>query len=266
MKEMTAEELYDMGWKNFMQAENGLVYINKGKSFEMSDYIYASVPISHRKQKNYGYINLKKRFHSGYQFSYNENLRPTVEGVSYHFFNLDEFYKIFFKKIKNNKKNDSKIRNFIETKILRDNQNSMSKEEIAIVRSKWKLIQIGLEVGLVGRKSKEDEPTVVLDSPDDPEKESLYRSVFKAGDFIELDASSFVDMDEVDKLESLRRLEKEKRNPNKIKRTDIAKLLGIDKNTLYKLNAEIKNNEAHQKAKDKLNNYIDLYLYKKYLA
>ena len=68
----------------------------------------------------------------------------------------------------------------------------------------------------------------------------------------------------VDNLHSLESMKNEKENSSHIKRTDIAKLLDINKDTLYKLDAKIKKDNC-QKSLKKLDDYIDLYLLRKYL-
>ena len=93
----------------------------------------------------------------------------------------------------------------------------------------------------------------------------MFLSIYKAKNFIELDKSSFIDMEALDNLVSLKKIKQEKESSQNIKRTDIAKLLSIDKDTLYKLDRKIKK-ENCQKSKKKLDNYIDLYLFRKYLG
>lgn len=247
------DRLFDMGWKNYAQLEGSYVILGRdGNTFCGSPYTYLEeVKITNREYLAKGYVNAEKVYHNGHCISGEGKM---VDGIPYRSLREEDAEDIHA---------DRGIMKMLKQVFGTD---SVTVSDIkAQFEDRWIIIKYKDEVGFVAQRDDRD-GGYLIDAAN-PLLKDLFLSIYKVQKFIELDISSFVNMDEVDKLKSLELLEAERdsEKEKKISRVKIAELLDMDKDTLYKLDKKIKDSNC-PKSQKKLDNYIDLYLYRKYLA
>lgn len=247
------DRIFDFGWKNYARIEGSFVILGRDeKGYFDSPYMYLEeIKITNREHPIEAYVNAEKLYHNGHCISGEGEM---IDDTPYRSLSEEDTKEIH---------SDKDIMERLK-EVFKIESVQVSDIE-ALYGDRWMIVKYKSEIGFIAQKEENKDEYLI--NATDTALEDMFLSIYKVEKLIELDFSSLVNMDEVDKLKSLELLEEERRSEKekKISRVKIAKLLEMDKDTLYKLDKKIKDTNC-QKSQKKLDNYIDLYLYRKYLA
>jgi len=233
--------------KNFAITADGEVLEIDTGSFGISSYMKVEIQPTYQHHTVEVFINIDSYYHNGHHIYQDEYVEDYIDGLKFNFYEYED------EPLEDN----TKVFEFMKN-VFDDDEDFEYDDISEQFGQEWGIIEIGDDVCFCHH----DEQDNVYMLSTNEELNHLFNSIYLSKSFIEMDSSSFIDMQELDDSVSMLKMRAESRAD--IRAVEIERVTGIPANTISKLKSKIK---KEQKTKDiqRFDDYIDMYLFKKYI-